>query len=170
MKSILSLETSGAMLNLLCLASFVNSCRGVGLFVGIELVKNRETREPATAEAQHVIYRYLNLIKRIERPESLNHSTCRLKQQRILFSADGPDRNVLKAKPPMCFSKANVDQLLDAIDAVLFEMESGELDTSAENTKKLMYGSANGPKIIPSSEKRTSSSEGMDSNLKKIRH
>lgn len=31
--------------------------RGAGMFVGIELVKDRKTREPATAEAQHVIYR-----------------------------------------------------------------------------------------------------------------
>jgi ethanolamine-phosphate phospho-lyase len=126
----------------------IGDIRGVGMFNGIELVKNRDTREPATAEAQHVIYR--------------------LKQQRILYSADGPDRNVLKFKPPMCFNKQNVDQLLDAFDEVLSEMENGELDTSAEKTKELMYGSANGPKIIPSSNKR-SNSELEEPTLKKLR-
>jgi 4-aminobutyrate aminotransferase-like enzyme len=30
--------------------------RGVGLFIGIDLVKDREKRTPATAEAQHIIY------------------------------------------------------------------------------------------------------------------
>ena len=33
--------------------------RGVGFFIGIELVKDRESRQPATAEAQQVIYRYV---------------------------------------------------------------------------------------------------------------
>ena len=70
---------------------------------------------------------------------------CRLKQQNILYSADGPDRNVLKFKPPMCFTKENVDFLLQKIDTVLSEMEDGSVDTSAETTKRLMFGSANGP-------------------------
>ena len=74
------------------------------MFVGCELVKDRETREPATSEAQHVIYK--------------------LKQQFILFSADGPHRNVLKFKPPMTFTKVNVDTLTQKLDVILADIES----------------------------------------------
>ena len=77
--------------------------RGCGMFVGCELVKNRDTREPATAEAQHVIYK--------------------LKQNHILFSADGPHRNVLKFKPPLTFNKRNVDTLVAQLDTILSDIE-----------------------------------------------
>ncbi|ELU17763.1 hypothetical protein CAPTEDRAFT_188970 [Capitella teleta] len=133
-----AIETGGYMMQRLQALktkhTLIGDIRGIGMFIGIELVKDHKTREPATTEAQHVIYR--------------------LKQERILYSADGPDRNVLKFKPPMCFSQENVDQLLEVIDKVLSDMENGEVDTSSEKTQHLMYGSANGPKIISSSAKR----------------
>ena len=78
-------------------------------------------------------------------PTCLLH-VCRLKQQRILFSADGPDRNVLKFKPPMCFNQDNVDLLLRSIETILTEMEDGSVDTSEENMRRLVFGSANGGK------------------------
>ena len=40
----------------------IGDVRGVGLFTGIELVKDRETRIPATAEAQHILSRYLSFV------------------------------------------------------------------------------------------------------------
>lgn len=81
----------------------VGDVRGVGLFVGIELVTDRRTRAPATAEAQHVL--------------------SRMKDESILLSSDGPDRNVIKLKPPMVFSKENVDTFIDVFDRVLGELE-----------------------------------------------
>ena len=41
----------------------------------------------------------------------------------MLVSADGPDSNVLKIKPPMCFAKADADLLLSTLDKVLSEVE-----------------------------------------------
>lgn len=38
----------------------IGSVRGIGLFIGIELVKNRETRELALEEAEEVMYRCLS--------------------------------------------------------------------------------------------------------------
>ncbi|KAL7880150.1 hypothetical protein SRHO_G00024040 [Serrasalmus rhombeus] len=82
----------------------IGDIRGRGLFVGVELVKDWIKRTPATAEAQDVIYR--------------------LKDQRILLSADGPHRNVLKFKPPMCFSTADADLAVEKIDQILTDLEN----------------------------------------------
>ena len=57
--------------------------RGAGLFLGIELVTDRETLVPATAEAGWIV----------------NH----MRQNAVLASTDGPHDNVLKFKPPMVF-------------------------------------------------------------------
>ena len=81
------------------------------MFVGCELVKDRASRAPATSEAQHVIYR--------------------LKQEYVLFSADGPHRNVLKFKPPMCFNLKNVDTLVAKLDVILTEIETTPPDGKA---------------------------------------
>ena len=83
--------------------AIIGDVRGRGLFLGVELVKGRETKAPATEEAGQVVER--------------------LKEERILMSTDGPWSNVLKMKPPMVFSMedakrvaAAVDRALDAID------------------------------------------------------
>ncbi|XP_070545425.1 ethanolamine-phosphate phospho-lyase-like [Ptychodera flava] len=88
----------------------IGDVRGLGFFIGVELVKNRETREPATAEAQHVIYR--------------------MKENYILLSADGPYRNILKFKPPMCFSEQDGQLLIDSVDAVLTEISQVGINTA----------------------------------------
>lgn len=51
-----------------------------------------------------------------------------MKEERILVSSDGPDRNVLKLKPPMVFSIANADLLVTTLDRVLTEVkECGDI-------------------------------------------
>lgn len=82
----------------------VGDIRGCGLFVGVELVRDRIKLTPATAEAQEVIYK--------------------LKEQHVLLSADGPYRNVLKFKPPMCFSETDADTVVDKIDSILTDLEN----------------------------------------------
>lgn len=77
--------------------------RGVGLFQGYELVKDRETKEPATEEAHEVI--------------------SRLRKKFILLSTEGPHSNVLKFKPPMCFSKDDARYLVRCLSEVLLELE-----------------------------------------------
>ncbi len=77
--------------------TLVGDIRGHGLFSGIELVRSRETLEPATEEAGRIV----------------NH----MRQQGVLASTDGPLDNVLKFKPPMVFGKAEADRLCAALDA-----------------------------------------------------
>ncbi|XP_074849563.1 ethanolamine-phosphate phospho-lyase [Carettochelys insculpta] len=81
----------------------VGDVRGIGLFVGVDLVKDQQKRTPATAEAQHIIYK--------------------LKEQRILLSADGPHRNILKFKPPMCFTMEDAKLVVNQIDELLMALE-----------------------------------------------
>jgi 4-aminobutyrate aminotransferase-like enzyme len=77
----------------------VGDVRGSGLFVGVELVRDRETLEPATREASDV--------------------ANRLRERGILIGTDGPFHNVLKVRPPMPFSDADADALVSALDAAL---------------------------------------------------
>ncbi|MFT6659870.1 aminotransferase class III-fold pyridoxal phosphate-dependent enzyme [Maritalea sp.] len=77
---------------------FVGDVRGHGLFLGIELVKNRNTLEPATDLAGKIVNE--------------------MRDRAILLSTDGPLENVLKFKPPMVFSRENADFLCDTLDAV----------------------------------------------------
>nr|XP_026268866.1 5-phosphohydroxy-L-lysine phospho-lyase isoform X2 [Urocitellus parryii] len=81
----------------------IGDVRGVGLFIGVDLVQDEATRMPATQEADYVV--------------------TRLKENYILLSADGPGRNILKFKPPMCFSLDNAQLVVTKLDAILTDME-----------------------------------------------
>jgi len=79
---------------------FVGDVRGAGLFIGIDLVSNVETRAPATLEASFVCSRLVS-------------------KHRILTSVDGPFDNVIVVKPPLCFSKADARRFVSALAAEL---------------------------------------------------
>ncbi len=79
----------------------IGDVRGLGLFVGVELVADREARTPAPRIARYVAER--------------------MRDAGVLVSTDGPDRNVLKLKPPMVFSAADADRLVATLDRVLAE-------------------------------------------------
>lgn len=90
-----------ALINMMNKHHIIGDVRGPGLFLGIELVTSRETKEPATEQASY----FAN----------------RMRDKGILMSTDGPYNNVLKIKPPMVFSKENADFLLESMDHVLKE-------------------------------------------------
>jgi len=79
----------------------IGQVRGHGLFLGIELVTDPATRRPATRQAHYLINR--------------------MRRLGILMSTDGPDENVLKIKPPLCFSSDDADTLLTTLERVLQE-------------------------------------------------
>ncbi|RKD69185.1 aminotransferase class III-fold pyridoxal phosphate-dependent enzyme [Rhizobium sp. WW_1] len=78
----------------------IGDVRGHGLFNGVELVRDRETLEPAAAELDFVIAE----MKR---------------KHRILLSSEGPHHNVLKVKPPAPFSVDDCDRFLIALEETL---------------------------------------------------
>jgi len=77
----------------------IGDVRGRGLFLGIEFVRDRQTLEPAADVASYAV--------------------ARLKERGILLSTDGPDGNVIKIKPPMPFSVADAERLVQELDEVL---------------------------------------------------
>jgi 4-aminobutyrate aminotransferase-like enzyme len=81
--------------------TLVGDVRGLGLFVGVELVSDRDQRIPATRQARYV--------------------ANRMRELGVLVSTDGPDNNVLKIKPPMCFDESDADLFAGTLARVLSE-------------------------------------------------
>lgn len=97
----------------------IGDVRGVGLFIGIELVRDRKIRTPATAEAMHIV--------------------SRMKEEKILVSSDGPDNNILKLKPPMVFTIENADHFIATLDNVLQEFEDEEFENDINGDEVIIY-------------------------------
>ncbi len=79
----------------------IGDVRGSGLFIGVELVRDRNSREPASEEAMRIV------------------NECR--EKRLLLSTAGIYSNVLKIRPPLTFSQGHADQFLQILDEVLTE-------------------------------------------------
>lgn len=77
----------------------VGDVRGSGLFLGVELVNDRESRAPATEKADLAINR--------------------LREAGILLGTDGPFHNVIKIRPPMPISLSDADWLVETLGRVL---------------------------------------------------
>ena len=86
--------------------SVIGEVRGMGLMLGVELVRDRETKEPASTET----VRLLELSK----------------ERGLLIGKGGLAGNVLRIKPPMCLTKTDADFLADCLDEVLQKIEEAE--------------------------------------------
>lgn len=75
--------------------------RGSGLFLGIDLVTDRTSRAPATAQASYVVNR--------------------LRDRGILAGTDGPHHNVIKLRPPLIFSPSDAGLFTTALAEILAE-------------------------------------------------
>ena len=82
--------------------ALIGDVRGMGLMQGIELVKDRQTKEPAT--------------------EATNLVMERARANGLLVGKGGLYGNVIRMSPPLNISKADVDQALAALDASLAEV------------------------------------------------
>ncbi|WP_304169787.1 aspartate aminotransferase family protein [Lonsdalea britannica] len=77
----------------------VGDVRGAGLFIGFELVSDRENKTADKPLALAVI----------------EH----LREERVLTSVAGPYGNVLKLRPPLAFQTQDIDWLVGALDKAL---------------------------------------------------
>ena len=77
----------------------VGAAHGMGLYLGLDLVRDRRTKEPAREEA---------------------YAICeRLRERGAIVQPTGDGENVLKLKPPLVFEGRDADWLLETLDAVL---------------------------------------------------
>ena len=77
----------------------IGDVRGRGLFLGFELVKDRETKKPAAEEATKIV--------------------DMMRDRGVLLSTDGPHHNVIKIKPPMVLSEEDIDSTIKYLDETL---------------------------------------------------
>ncbi len=77
----------------------IGEVRGMGLMLGAELVRDRRSKEPATAETADVL------------------ELC--KERGLLIGKGGLAGNTLRIKPPMCLNRDDADFLVDCLDEVL---------------------------------------------------
>ena len=81
----------------------IGDVRGQGLFVGIEMVKDRTGKAPDRDRAVDVVNR--------------------LKDKGFLTSNAGAFSNIVKIRPPLVFKQKNADDFLAAFDATLAELD-----------------------------------------------
>ena len=80
----------------------IGDVRGEGLFIGVELVQDRDTQTPATTTAAAVVNG--------------------MRRRQVLISATGPSANILKIRPPLVFAREHADLLLERLDATLHDL------------------------------------------------
>lgn len=81
--------------------ALIGDVRGQGLFIGVDLVADRDHRTPATEVAEYV--------------------KNRMRENRILIGCEGPHDNILKIRPPLTIEADDVDMILSVLDQVLAE-------------------------------------------------
>jgi 4-aminobutyrate aminotransferase-like enzyme len=77
----------------------IGDVRGAGLFIGLELVRDRDDKEPA--------------------PELASLLINRLRQRGFLIGAAGPFGSTLKIRPPLCLGRDHADMFIAACDEEL---------------------------------------------------
>lgn len=92
----------------------IGEIRGSGLFIGIDLVRDRASLEPATAETARAV----NLLRR----------------DGVLIGSTGQYDNVLKIRPPLVFSRENADLLLQKLKVVLSQVSRADERTGGASS------------------------------------
>ena len=81
----------------------IGDVRGSGLFIGVELVRDRATLAPATSEAAEIV--------------------DRMRELGVLVGTDGPSHNVIKIRGPMPLTTADADRVVEALSQAVREQE-----------------------------------------------
>lgn len=91
----------------------IGEVRGKGLMIGVELVEDRGTREPATRDTARLLYRCYEL--------------------GLLLICVGRFGNVLEVTPPLTSTASEIEEALDVLDRALSDVESGRFDDAKLN-------------------------------------
>ncbi|WP_101952518.1 aminotransferase [Mycobacterium sp. 3519A] len=81
--------------------AIIGTVHGIGLYLGVEMVRDRSTLEPAVQETSAICDRMLEL--------------------GVIIQPTGDHQNILKTKPPLCIDVEGADFYVDTLDRVLTE-------------------------------------------------
>jgi 4-aminobutyrate aminotransferase-like enzyme len=81
--------------------SSVGDVRGSGLYIGVDIVKDRHTREPDRVAAERIVNG--------------------MRRRNILIGIAGGHGNVLKIRPPLCFNREHADIFIEGLKGALAE-------------------------------------------------
>ncbi|OBF11817.1 aspartate aminotransferase family protein [Mycobacterium sp. ACS4331] len=81
---------------------FIGDVRGAGLYTGVEIVTDPDSKEPDRTRAQHIV--------------------DAMRERHVLISVCGRAASVLKIRPPLVFSQSDLDWFVSAFTAVVDEM------------------------------------------------
>jgi 4-aminobutyrate aminotransferase/(S)-3-amino-2-methylpropionate transaminase len=82
----------------------IGEVRGLGLMIGVELVKNRQSKQPAS-----------ELAKKVMREAT---------KRGVLIDALGPSRNVLRISPPLNIPAEDMTRSIDTIEEILASLSA----------------------------------------------
>jgi alanine-glyoxylate transaminase/(R)-3-amino-2-methylpropionate-pyruvate transaminase len=88
--------------NLMDKHALIGEVRGMGLMLGVELVRDRKTKEPANTEAAQIV------------ENARAHG--------LLIGKGGFYGNVLRIKPPMCITREDADYIIGCLDEIMGEL------------------------------------------------
>lgn len=92
----------------------IGNVRGCGLFIGVELVRERTSKRPAGHLAEWVVRRF--------------------RDERIIMSTEGKYSNVLKFKPPMTFNMEDAQNWITVFTSIMKQIETEEVSSSSSSS------------------------------------
>ena len=82
--------------------ALIGDVRGMGLMLGVELVRDRKTKEPANTETAEIVEQ--------------------ARTRGLLIGKGGFYGNVLRIKPPMCITLEDADYIIGCLDEIIGEL------------------------------------------------
>lgn len=122
------------------ICDYIGDIRGKGMFLGIEIVKNKKSKVHASEIADYIVAEF--------------------KRNYIIMSTEGIYGNILKFKPPMCFSLDNAQHWLNVFKTIIENLN--EISTEIDLDKQSEHLQLN--QLKAKSESVSSDCQSEDSN------